>query len=353
MALGSVVVVLPHELRRKRPVVVLLDLRRLQLLHPPDLDEESREVVAHLPEYLLLHTVPEFPVAGVSPELVDGLEVGGRDVLHFREEDVAALHGGVAGEGDEEAAGLLIGLPEVGCGEVAPEDVGGGRGRRSRGGGGGGGGGAISGGASALAGGPGAGVGGGAGGVGGNIAVDYANIGINIGASSTVQAGKWVYNPTTTTWSYEVGTLVPNNVNGYAAGSWIVANGSTGTPGYYKFDAAGNMLTGWQQETSGLYYNIQNTADPNYGAMARGWHNIGGVDYYFDQDGRLMTNGTTPDGFTVNEFGMKVGVVGQVQASTGTQGAVATKVMDPNMMVQIVITSNQLVSAFNQTALLK
>ena len=50
---------------------------------------------------------------------------------------------------------------------------------------------------------------------------------------------------------------------------------------------------------------------------------------------------------------MKVGVVGQVLGSTGTQAVTATKVMDPNMMAQIIISSNQLVAAFNQTALIK
>lgn len=71
-----------------------------------------------------------------QPELVDGLQVGGGDELHLGEEDVAALDGCVAREGDEQAAGLLVGLAEVGGGEVVGEGVQGGGG--SGGGGGGG-----------------------------------------------------------------------------------------------------------------------------------------------------------------------------------------------------------------------
>lgn len=57
------------------------------------------------------------------PEGVYGLEVGLGDELGFGEEDVAALYGLVAGEGDEEAPGLLVGLPEVLGGEVVVEEV--------------------------------------------------------------------------------------------------------------------------------------------------------------------------------------------------------------------------------------
>lgn len=155
---------LPHELRREAPVVVLHHLR-VELLHPPHLDEECGEIPLRLLPYLPLHAVPEPAAAVLPPQRVDGAEVVGGDELHLREEDVAALHGGVAGEGDDQAPRLLVGLPEVAGGEVLLEEVegggvlGGGRVCRRGGGGGGGGGGGC-----------GVGVGEGGGGCGGSRA---------------------------------------------------------------------------------------------------------------------------------------------------------------------------------------
>lgn len=62
----------------------------------------------------------------LPPQHVDGSQVVGGDELHLGEEHVPALHGGVAGEGDEEAPRLLVGLPEVFGGEVLLEELQGG-----------------------------------------------------------------------------------------------------------------------------------------------------------------------------------------------------------------------------------
>lgn len=127
---------LPRELVWERPVIELLDLR-VELLHPPELEEQLREVFAHFIPYFLLHAVPEFVLAVFPPQGVDVLEVGGGDELDLGEEDVAALLGGVAGQKNEEAAGLLVGLPEVLGGEVLLQEVVGDAGLGSGGGGGG------------------------------------------------------------------------------------------------------------------------------------------------------------------------------------------------------------------------
>lgn len=80
----------------------------------------------------------------LPPQHVDRAELAGGDELDLREEHVPPLHGGVAGEGDDEAARLLVGLPEVPRREVVLEEVeggvlgGGGVCRRGGGGGGGG-----------------------------------------------------------------------------------------------------------------------------------------------------------------------------------------------------------------------
>ncbi|KAG6406072.1 hypothetical protein SASPL_133669 [Salvia splendens] len=114
---------LPHKLRRKAPVIILLHLRALQLLHPPHLDEERREIPVQFLPNPPLHAVPEFPLAVLPPQRVDFPELRGGNELDLREEDVAALHGVLAGERDDEAARLLVGLPEVLSGEVLPEEI--------------------------------------------------------------------------------------------------------------------------------------------------------------------------------------------------------------------------------------
>ena len=63
--------------------------------------------------------------------------------------------------------------------------------------------------------------------------------------------------------------------------------------------------------------------------MLSGWVTVDGVEYYFDKQGRLLTDGVTPDGFIVNEFGVKVGYNTGVQAQAGTdigQGRVASPI---------------------------
>ncbi|CAH9131449.1 unnamed protein product [Cuscuta epithymum] len=122
MPLRHLVAELPIELVRKRPVIVLFNLR-LQLLHPPDLLEQIREVSVHLLPDSPLYTVPESAIAVLPPEGVDLPEVGVRDELDLREEHVPALLCVVSGEGDEQPAGLLVRLPEVLGGEVALQDV--------------------------------------------------------------------------------------------------------------------------------------------------------------------------------------------------------------------------------------
>lgn len=118
MTLGCVVVELPYELVRKSSVVVLVDLG-VELLHPPDFDEEVGEVLVDLvEEYPLLDGVAEPVVAVLSPQVVNGFEVGFGDELDLGEEDVASLLGSLAGEDDEEAASLFVGFAEVLGGEV-------------------------------------------------------------------------------------------------------------------------------------------------------------------------------------------------------------------------------------------
>ena len=78
------------------------------------------------------------------------------------------------------------------------------------------------------------------------------------------------------------------------------------------------MLTGWQLENNAVYYLNNNPTDPHYGAMMSGWVTVDGIDYYLDNTGKLVVNGTTPDGYLVDANGAKIGLANAMQAMTGT-----------------------------------
>lgn len=91
-------------------------------------------------------------------------------------------------------------------------------------------------------------------------------------------------------WSY----IGENGSN--AANQWLELQGT-----WYWFDGNGYMATGWRNYTDGSYYYF----DPATGAMVSDrWIQDGGAWYYLSADGKLLTNGTTPDGYRVNEYGI-------------------------------------------------
>ena len=67
---------------------------------------------------------------------------------------------------------------------------------------------------------------------------------------------------------------------------------------WYYLDKEGIMLTGLQEIDGSRYY--LNTS----GAMETGWKQLNGNWYYFQADGSLLRNGTTPDGYKVNQDGI-------------------------------------------------
>ncbi|MDO4326450.1 MAG: N-acetylmuramoyl-L-alanine amidase family protein [bacterium] len=68
---------------------------------------------------------------------------------------------------------------------------------------------------------------------------------------------------------------------------------------WYYLDGSGAMLTGWQNINNRRYFL------DNSGAMVMGWQNISGQYYYFDATGALVTNTTTPDGYRLDENGVR------------------------------------------------
>lgn len=113
----------PRELCGKRPVIVLLNFGALQLLHPPDFDEELCEIFVHFVPNPFLYAVPEFVIAVLSPQPIYGFQVIFRDELHLREEDVAPLLRRFPCQDYQKAAGLLVGLPEVLGGQMLAEEL--------------------------------------------------------------------------------------------------------------------------------------------------------------------------------------------------------------------------------------
>lgn len=82
---------------------------------------------------------------------------------------------------------------------------------------------------------------------------------------------------------------------------------------WYHFGSDGYMNEGWFTDTDGYTYYLHAIADGNRGYMYTGWNWIKGADgiarcYYFSEtsdgtQGHLVKNGTTPDGYLVDENG--------------------------------------------------
>ncbi len=64
---------------------------------------------------------------------------------------------------------------------------------------------------------------------------------------------------------------------------------------WFRFDEAGNMVTGWFTDTDGHRYYLNPQSDGTLGRMMTGWQRIDGIDYYFNEqsDG---TKGAWQDG---------------------------------------------------------
>ena len=88
---------------------------------------------------------------------------------------------------------------------------------------------------------------------------------------------------------------------------------------YYYFTESGAMKTGWFKD-KGLWYYLKpddgvmatgllDVDGTRYylnasGAMETGWKHLNGNWYYFQVNGSLLRNGTTPDGYKVNQDGI-------------------------------------------------
>ena len=71
----------------------------------------------------------------------------------------------------------------------------------------------------------------------------------------------------------------------------------------YFFNSEGNMTTGWLKTSDGKWYFFENQKTANEGRMVTGWKQIGNDWYYFTNEGSMLTNATTPDGYQVGADG--------------------------------------------------
>ncbi len=103
-----------------------------------------------------------------------------------------------------------------------------------------------------------------------------------------------------------------------AASEWVFIRNPYAGAGqelnsWFRFDVAGNMMTGWFLDSDGRWYYLNPVSDNTLGRMMTGWKWIAGKDgklrcYYFEETsnghrGAMYSNAKTPDGYTVNEEG--------------------------------------------------
>ena len=99
---------------------------------------------------------------------------------------------------------------------------------------------------------------------------------------------------------------------------WIYENGSW----YYVDPKTGTLRSGWLYLADGSQYFFSNKHDGSFGKMLTGWNWIDGNCYYFvteadEREGKLIKDGTTPDGYRVDKDGKWVDASGNVQSRTG------------------------------------
>ena len=78
------------------------------------------------------------------------------------------------------------------------------------------------------------------------------------------------------------------------------------TNAVYYFDDKGQMATGWVKDSVGNMYFFETANTADVGKMTTGWKSVNGSYYYFSTDGKMMSNGMTPDGYYVGANGVWV-----------------------------------------------
>ncbi|MBO6134898.1 MAG: InlB B-repeat-containing protein [Lachnospiraceae bacterium] len=159
--------------------------------------------------------------------------------------------------------------------------------------------------------------GGGGGGGGHNVSSQIAPTVIFINAVKTIKATvdakntAWIYDPVSNkfkmnlningqTISASDGFYLIKRVNDQNINGIITKVPVTDT---YYFDASGNMVTGWIKTIDNKWYFLEHQKINSEGQMKFGWCKIQDVWYYFTNDGSMLENAVTPDGYQVGANG--------------------------------------------------
>lgn len=112
-------------------------------------------------------------------------------------------------------------------------------------------------------------------------------------------------------WNFSAGGSTYQNTWGYLYNPYGAAG--AGEAGWFRFDAAGRLLTGWFQDEDGSWYYLNPISDGSLGKMATGWRWIPDASgreycYYFHPNaggpmGAMAASGKTPDGYEVDAQG--------------------------------------------------
>ena len=134
------------------------------------------------------------------------------------------------------------------------------------------------------------------------------DIGYSRGGSAV--RGSWIQNADGS-WSFSAGGSQYRNAWGYIYNPF--GGQGAGEAGWFRFDEAGRLLTGWFQDADGSWYYLNPVSDGSLGKMQTGWQWIPDASgreycYYFHPDtggpmGAMAAGGKTPDGYEVDELG--------------------------------------------------
>ena len=106
----------------------------------------------------------------------------------------------------------------------------------------------------------------------------------------------------------------------------------------YYFDEKGEMVTGLMQSADNQWYFFEDAKGENEGKLIIGWKQIGTAWYYFNPNGTMMTNGTTPDGYAIGANGQYVDNSAALLSNTNN-----------NNNVNATVTTN-VINSFNTSA---
>lgn len=154
--------------------------------------------------------------------------------------------------------------------------------------------------------------------------------------------GKEICDPATNSWYWldnvDYGKKAVNKdvYQESEAGQW--AENDDGTGKWVRYDSNGQMIKGWQTNSSGTYY-----FDPVYGTMVKGCATIDGSDYYFDWNTGIRQTGDIANRMLTAK--RVVDLVNQQRAAAG----VGQLKMDGRVTQVAMMRSQELPQLFSHT----